>query len=134
MAFENSPRLDQPDKPGAPARPRFVLNRRGLLAVLGLALAFLLLAIGLAAAPKLRPAEPGGLDGCLQTQAGQPLANTTVSVGTNTRLTGADGCFFWASLPAGDYQMVITAQPQNKVVPVKIESGKAAELGTITVP
>ena len=133
MAFENSPSLADPEKPRTPLSRWLYLHRRSLLALVVVGGVLLLVVSGLAVGPALKSAQPGGLDGCLQTTAGKPLV-TDVTIGTFSRRTSADGCFFFASLPPADYQLVISATPHDLSVPVKIEANKAVSLGSITVP
>ena len=133
MAFENSPSLNDPEKPRTPFSRWLYLKRRSLLALVVVAGVLLLVVSGLAVGPALQAARPGGLDGCLQTPDGKPLV-TTVTIGTFTRSTYADGCFFFASIAPGETQLVISTVPQAMLIPVKIEANKAVDLGTITVP
>lgn len=143
MAFENSPSLDQPEKPRTPIKRWFYLNRRSLLVLVVIVMILLMILSGLAVGPALKSAQPGGLDGCLH--AAQPdgklLAATVTMESTNRFSTGsfssttsADGCFFFASLPPGNYQLTIKTGSREMQVPVSIEANKAVGLGSITVP
>ena len=131
MAFENSPSLEEPEKPRINFKRWLYLNRRILLAVIGAVIVIALVIIGLVS-PTLHPAAAGGLDGCLQTSAGKPLT-TTVRIAAISRATSADGCFFFPGIPAGDYQLIISTAPRDVTIPVKIEANQAVGLGTITV-
>ena len=133
MSFEDSPSLDDPEQPNVPIGRWLQLHQRRLWALIGILAVILIMTAGLAVGPVLRPSQPGGLDGCLQTPAGKALS-ATVTIGSLSRSTYADGCFFFISLPPGEYQLIISGSPHDLQIPVKIESNKATGLGTITVP
>ena len=135
MAFENSPSLDQPEKPRTPMNRWFYLNRRSLLVLVLIAMVLLMILSGLAVGPALNSSQSGGLDGCLHAAQpdGKALA-ATVTIGSFSKTTDADGCFFFASLPPGNYLLTIKTTSQDMQVPVTIEANKAVGLGSITVP
>ena len=81
-------------------------------------------------------------DGCTKGKPDGKLLAATVtmestnkfSTGSFSSTTSADGCFFFASLPPGNYQLTIKTGSREMQVPVSIEANKAVGLGSITVP
>ncbi len=77
--------------------------------------------------------QPGGLDGCVVSANGNPVP-ATVWVDNISRPTTADGCFFFARLSPGSYQLRIeTAGKQVWSQTVDIQSGQAVGVQNISV-
>jgi hypothetical protein len=83
----------------------------------------------------LRPAveTTGGLDGCLVTADGSAIPGR-VRVGDKSVDTYADGCFFFAALPAGVHAMEVEAEDAVWTQSVTIMAGEAVMLGAVTAP
>ena len=133
MAFENSPLLGEP----TPARLTFTSwvykNRRIILALTVVAFVFGMAVFIIQILLVLHPAAPGPLDGCLATATGDPLV-TTVRIGTITRPTYDDGCFFFfPNIPPGKQELIISTPSGEVSLPVMIISDQAIALGTIVV-
>lgn len=134
MAFEDSPNLDG----STPARYQagnwlFRYRRLILITVIGLTLllaAFTLLAYLLGRPPDL---GVGGLEGCLAAGDGSPRV-AEIRLAGYSKMTGADGCFFFAALPPGNYEMqVLLENGEAWSTPVEIVADQALNLGTLTV-
>lgn len=132
MAFENSPILGEDGVVERRSlRAWLALHRRWLIILAAL----FLLADAWLIVQLVRPAAPGGLDGCVVTASGQPVVSAIIRAGQVERMTFADGCFFFPSLQPGTYQVSIATD--GEVVwsqPVTIISGQAVGLETIRVP
>jgi len=115
---------------------RLWLERHGrkILVVLAIVTVFYLLTL-IALTVGLRPAQEntGGLDGCLVTADENPLRGQ-VRVGDVNAATSEDGCFFFASLPAGSHVVEIEAGGATWQQPVTILAGEAVLLGDISKP
>jgi hypothetical protein len=84
--------------------------------------------------PSIFHQQPGGLDGCLLSASGQPVA-AAVKVGDAERQTYSDGCFFFASLPPGNRQLsVMTSTGVVLTRTVRIIPDQAVALGTVQMP
>jgi hypothetical protein len=133
MSFENSPRLDEPDSNRLPFSSWVFKHRRLILAFTGLVLVFSVAIFVIQIRSALQAAVPGALDGCLETASGDPLV-TTVRIGSITRPTYADGCFFFfPNIPPGQQEMIVSLPSGELSIPVMIISNQATALGTVVV-
>jgi hypothetical protein len=132
MDFENSPPLNYSKKPPRSFKRWLEKNRRIILAIIVVLIVSLLTAVFLMIAPTLHPQPPGGLEACLLTPGGKPVV-TTVKIATFSRTTGLNGCFFFPSIPPGDYQLIISTTSRDVTVPIKIISNEAVDLESITI-
>jgi len=133
MSFENSPQLNNPTKPVRTFSGWVYRLRPVLLAVAGLMVVFDILFVAYQISPESFHALPGGLDGCLVTGSGAPVA-ATVSVDGLSRTTFEDGCFFFAILSPGEHQFQV--ETQAGIVysqTVTILSDEAVGLGVIQI-
>jgi hypothetical protein len=74
----------------------------------------------------------GGLDGCLRKPSGEPYV-ADVHVGDQVVTTGADGCFFFSALAAGDH---VVAVKQTRGIwrrNVTIPPYRGVGLGTVMI-
>jgi hypothetical protein len=133
MAFEQSPKFgDGGIKSRQSLRDWLIKNERVLYVVTGILLVVVLVlslhVLGVFSG------EPGGLDGCIVNAAGKPITGTA-QVDNIQRLTSADGCFFFVVLTPGKHELIIEASGGLVIKQaVKIISGQAVGLGTITMP
>lgn len=133
MAFEDSPNLN-----GSAVRRDpidWILAHRRMILIGAASLGIVTLAfIGMVWLAHRPPNLPyGGLDGCLQTGEGAPIA-ATVEVAGQSTTTYADGCFFFAALPSGSHTLRIRIS--DKVIwqdSVAIEAGQATALETLSL-
>jgi hypothetical protein len=96
-----------------------------------IALCLCLLAVFIYRVAAPRPAS-GGLDGCLRTPDGAALT-ASVRVNNQPGVVGPDGCFFFASLPAGAQILVVQLPGGDWQQAVKILPGQAISLGNVVV-
>jgi hypothetical protein len=75
---------------------------------------------------------PGGMDGCLRSLAGAPLA-ATLRVGNQFTVTDPDGCFYFAALPAGTQTLRVELSAGVWQQPVMIYSNQATGLGNLAI-
>jgi hypothetical protein len=132
MAFENSPRLEDPSTSRVSFLGRIYQYRRIILLLAGLALFASLAALAILLIPVIYAVPPGGLDGCLISATGGPVV-TSVHVGTASAITDASGCFFFPSLPAGGQQLIVTTPSREISLLITIVSNEATSLGTIPI-
>ncbi len=142
MRLEDSPSSDLPRPRGHVQRYVARLNARltqaarrwrpwlvrGLTLLCAMALVYLIVRLTL-------PAPlPGGLDGCLHAAGGAPLT-ARVRIAGQSVITSADGCFFFAALPAGPQTVIVDAPGQagQWKQTVEISAGQAVGLGDVTV-
>jgi len=81
------------------------------------------------------PGPPaGGLDGCLRSTSGAPLT-ARVRVAGQSIVTASDGCFFFASVPAGPQIVIVDATGQTGEWQRKVDivADQAVGLGDVTV-
>jgi hypothetical protein len=133
MAFENSPRLNNPSKPVRTFSSWLYKLRPALLALTVLLVIFDILFLVYKIAPDKFIRPFGGLDGCLVTSSGVPVT-ATVWVDNISNPTYEDGCFFFAMLTPGKHQFQIQTEAgivytQTVVIP----SDQAVGLGTIQI-
>jgi hypothetical protein len=115
-------------------RGRLKRNRGWLL----LLVTVIILADALAAvrifAPEVFYGSPGGLDGCIVSNAGAPV-QATVTMNGIARQTYADGCFFFPELNPGVGSLTVeTSAGVVLTMGVEIVSGEAVELGIVSLP
>jgi hypothetical protein len=97
--------------------------------VVGLCVLLLFYIIGRALVPV---PPPGGMDGCLSSLDGAPLA-ATLRVGDQFTVTDPDGCFYFASLPAGTQTLRVELPAGVWQQPVTIYSNQATGLGDLAI-
>ena len=97
--------------------------------VVGLCVLLLVYIIGRALIPV--PA-PGGMDGCLRSLDGAPLA-ATLRVGDQFTVTDPDGCFYFAAVPAGTQTLRVELPAGVWQQPVTINSNQATGLGNLII-
>jgi hypothetical protein len=133
MAFEQSPEFgDGGIKSRQSLRDWLMQHERGLYTITGILL--VLVAAMTARIFGVSITEPGGLDGCVVTAAGEP-AQGTVQVGLLQSPLYENGCFFFAELAPGVHEVLVqTADGIAFSQSVTIVSGQAVELGAITLP
>ena len=132
MGLENSPSLDNLDsyKPEKKRLSQRDLRRGLLVAVLLLGTALLFLS-GIRFGARADTAF-GGLDGCLVNGQGNPVAAQVV-FGDQSSQSYADGCFFFAALPAGAGELIVRQAGEEQLFPVEIVAGQALMLGDVLV-
>jgi hypothetical protein len=74
----------------------------------------------------------GGLDGCLRKPNGEPYVND-VHVGDQVATTGADGCFFFPALAAGDHVVEVKQARGVWRRNVTIPPYRGVGLGTVMI-
>jgi len=134
MKLEKSPTLKDSLSPrSTPTLGELLSRYRWVLPVI-LGAILLLDAIALAFIMLNATGSPavGGLEGCVQTAGGAPVSAATLTVAGSSRQTYDDGCFFFATLPAGDYELLIDTEGGTWQESVSITAGQATSLGTIT--
>lgn len=130
MKLQSSPTVEYTAPEQEPAREAPAARPRGRVVLLAILVTMALAAvIWINAARRPAPAS-GGLDGCLADASGQPV-QAVVRVGDLERRAGADGCFFFASLPAEPAELLVEASGQRWSFAVTVEPGKAVGLGTL---
>ena len=107
-------------------------RRRKLLLLLGAVLLLDILVFAFIMLSDLTRTEAGGLNGCLVTAEGDPVA-ATLTIATASVQTYADGCFLFSALPPGPHILVIATQDETLRHTVTITAGQAVNLGTIVV-
>lgn len=133
MAFENSPSLKDP------ARKRFTLTgtlykiRPLLLAGTGILILFDILFLIHLISPDTLSRPSGGLDGCLETMDGAPLA-ATVKIDNRSSSTFEDGCFVFQALSPGEHRLEVETDVGIIYIQmVTVRSDEAVALGTIEI-
>ncbi len=134
MTFEDSPSIDA--EPAETSKkinldPRLI--RRILWGGIGIWLIFLIGMVWLYF-QSLPPKLPyGGLDGCLVSETGEPVM-AEIHLANQTRQTYENGCFFFAALQPGQYQLEITtAAGDTWQQSVNILPGEAVLLGQLVI-
>ena len=133
MAFQSSPKLDNPSKPVRTFSGWLYALRPAFLTLTVLLILFDIAYMALRTRGAGNPLPPGGLDGCITTKSGTPLVGTA-KVGEVSSLTDENGCFFFPALQPGTQQLQITSD--TGIVyqqAVSIVSNQAVELGTLKV-
>ena len=133
MSPEDSPTLEKAvaamEQAAAPVLPR--RDTRRLLLRITIALCLVLLGVFIYRLATPRPAN-GGLDGCLRTPDGAALT-ASVRIQNQPGVVGADGCFFFASLPPGAQILIVQLPGGDWQQPVTVLPGKAISLGDVVV-
>ncbi len=133
MAFENSPNLHGSRAGRIPFRTWFYQHRRLIWALAGVVFLLWAALFAFSAWRVIQPPMPGALEGCLVTPAGEPMI-TIVRIGTLTRPTYSDGCFFFfPQIPPGRQELVIATDSGEVRLMVTIHSDQATSLGTVTI-
>ncbi|NTU54970.1 MAG: carboxypeptidase regulatory-like domain-containing protein [Anaerolineales bacterium] len=133
MAFENSPKLKNPSKPVRTFSGWVYSLRVALLGFTVLLVVFDFLFLAYKIEPDWFTRPSGGLDGCIATSSGAPVA-ATVWVDNNSRSTFEDGCFFFASLTPGEHQFQVQTEAGIVYIQtVDIPSDQAIGLGIIQI-
>jgi hypothetical protein len=136
MPLEDSPKITTPVQElltPEPAVPDPTLKQRKMrrLMIISTALCLVLIAYNLYQVAT-RPPAPGGLEGCLVNLAGS-LVQARIKVGQAAMVTGEDGCFFFAALPAGAQQLQIETSAGQWARSVVILSDQAVNLGSLSL-
>jgi hypothetical protein len=97
--------------------------------VIGLCVLLLVYIIGRALIPV---PPPGGMDGCLRSLAGAPLA-ATLRVGDQVTATDPSGCFYFAAVPAGNQTLRVELPAGVWQQTVTIYSNQATGLGNLAI-
>jgi len=79
------------------------------------------------------PGNLGGVDGCLVDLTGRPVM-AVVTISGASRLTDADGCFFFYNLQPGFHNFTITLSNESELrQSVRITRKRATHIGDILV-
>jgi len=133
MAFENSPKLGDKQGSTSTISGKVYKIRRALMIVVAVMLALNIVFLTYRIAPSILLGAPGGLDGCVVTTNGNPVA-ATVWVDDESQQTYADGCFFFSSVLPGKHQFRVDFLGETRhEQSIQILSGQALGLGTIQI-
>lgn len=125
--------VEQDVEIGASHGARILMTRYAWIAVISFFLIFFLSLTVRLVGSSWASGQVGGLDGCILTARGNPVAGT-VQVGEKSKDIPSDGCFFFKSLKPGDHQISIeTVNGRRVEQSVEIISGEAVSLGQIIV-
>jgi len=133
MALEDSPELGKPSSTRVTFSGWFRKNKREISLLASVVVFVSLVVFFIEILPVFHPFAPGGLEGCVATKSGAPLV-TTVRIGSVTRPTYDDGCFFFfPNISPGDHELIVALSSGEIILPIIIISDQAISIGTIYV-